>query len=100
MGWSRYQDVNPVPTSPLADDLTTAPLGPVCFIILNISCISRDPESHIKEVDICIGETTNDCYIMQWQRLVHSETGVSYVFEILGGAPAWVKIRAINNGMF
>ena len=29
MGWSRYRDVNPVPTSPLADDITTASSGPV-----------------------------------------------------------------------
>ncbi|XP_041378093.1 uncharacterized protein LOC121390363 [Gigantopelta aegis] len=58
---------------------------------------ATDPESHIREVDICIGETTHDCYIMQWQRLKHSETGVSYKFEIPGGKPAWVKIRAINH---
>ena len=25
LGWGRYQDVNPLPTSPLADDITTAP---------------------------------------------------------------------------
>ena len=29
MGWSRYRDKNPVPTSPLVDDLATAPSGPV-----------------------------------------------------------------------
>ena len=29
LGWSRYRDANPVPTSPLADDITTAPSGPV-----------------------------------------------------------------------
>ena len=29
MGWSRYRDVNPVPTSPLADDITTASSGSV-----------------------------------------------------------------------
>ena len=28
-GLSWYRDANPVPTSPLADDLATAPLGPV-----------------------------------------------------------------------
>ena len=28
-GWSRYRDANPVPTSPLADDIATAPSGPV-----------------------------------------------------------------------
>ena len=26
---NRYRDANPVPTSPLADDLDTAPSGPV-----------------------------------------------------------------------
>ena len=29
---SRYRDANPVPTSPLADDIATAPLGPVYVI--------------------------------------------------------------------
>ena len=29
LGWSRYRDTNPVPTNPLADDITTCPLGPV-----------------------------------------------------------------------
>ena len=27
--WSLHRDANPVPTSPLADDVTTAPSGPV-----------------------------------------------------------------------
>ena len=27
--WSRYRDANPVPTSPLADDLATEQSGPV-----------------------------------------------------------------------
>ena len=31
LGWSRYQDVNPVPTSTLADDVASAPSGPVWF---------------------------------------------------------------------
>ena len=33
LGWSPYQDVNPVPTSPLADVITTAPSGPVNAVI-------------------------------------------------------------------
>ena len=28
-GLDQYRDANQVPTSPLADDVTTAPLGPV-----------------------------------------------------------------------
>ena len=39
LGWNRYLDVNPVPTSPLADDLATAPLGPVSDIIKPVVCI-------------------------------------------------------------
>ena len=27
LGWSQYKDINPVSTSPLVDDLTTAPSG-------------------------------------------------------------------------
>ena len=29
LDWSLYRDANPVPTSPLADDITTAPSGSV-----------------------------------------------------------------------
>ena len=29
IGWSRYRDANPEHTSPLADDIATAPSGPV-----------------------------------------------------------------------
>ena len=29
LSWSQYQDANLAPTSPLADDLATEPLGPV-----------------------------------------------------------------------
>ena len=33
LGWSRYQDTNPVPTSPLDDDITTASSGPVTLLV-------------------------------------------------------------------
>ena len=33
LGWSRYRDANPVPTSPLADEITTAPSGPVISLL-------------------------------------------------------------------
>ena len=32
LGFSQYQDANPVPTSPLVDDLATVPLEPVRYI--------------------------------------------------------------------
>ena len=31
-GWRRYRDANPVPTSPLDNDLATVPSGPVLHI--------------------------------------------------------------------
>ena len=37
VGWSRYQDANPVSTSPLANDLATVPLEPVVQML----CLSR-----------------------------------------------------------
>ena len=33
LGWSRYRDANPVPTSPLDDKIATAPSGPVYLFI-------------------------------------------------------------------
>ena len=32
LGWSRYWNANPVPSSPLADDIATAQLGPVAWL--------------------------------------------------------------------
>ena len=40
LGWSRYRDMNPVPTSPLADDTTTAPSGPVVTVSMKYVCVS------------------------------------------------------------
>ena len=46
LGWSWYRDANLVPTSQLADDLATAPLGSVliaippqsCAVMINLVC--------------------------------------------------------------
>ena len=32
LGWSRYRDANPEPTSPLGDDLATAPSESVGYV--------------------------------------------------------------------
>ena len=32
LGWNQYQDANPVPTSPLADCIATAPSGPFTVV--------------------------------------------------------------------
>ena len=37
--WSRCRDVNPVPTRPLADDITTAPSGLVLTIDIKSSTL-------------------------------------------------------------
>ena len=41
LGWSKYRDANPVHSSPLADDLATAPSGPVLNpdSLVNLSCL-------------------------------------------------------------
>ena len=40
--WSRYRDANPVPTSSLADDIATAPSGPVLVQKRKQAFIVRD----------------------------------------------------------
>ena len=39
MGWSRYRDANPLPTRPLADDITTAQSGPVTPTSISFICL-------------------------------------------------------------
>ena len=36
LGWRRYRNANPVPTSPLSYDITTAPSGPITSIFFLI----------------------------------------------------------------
>ncbi|KAK6174798.1 hypothetical protein SNE40_013376 [Patella caerulea] len=57
---------------------------------------ATDPESDIKEIDLCLGETTKDCGISDWTRYEHSEQ-VIHNTVLPGGTPVWVKIRAWNN---
>ena len=47
---TRYRDANPVPSSPLADDLATAPSGPVTPVLMfhvmyrsltGVECVTR-----------------------------------------------------------
>ncbi|XP_048250793.1 uncharacterized protein LOC124111176 [Haliotis rufescens] len=58
---------------------------------------ASDPESDIREVDLCLGQTTRDCYHLEWQRSNHSDHGITRTFQIPGGIPVWVKVRAINH---
>ena len=41
LGWSRYRDVNPIPTSPLANDIATAPSGLVCEVGLRLIYVRK-----------------------------------------------------------
>ncbi|XP_055957638.1 uncharacterized protein LOC126824831 [Patella vulgata] len=63
---------------------------------LSVEYNSTDPESGIREVDICLGETTKDCFISDWKRYPHSGQ-IIHNTSLPGGVPVWTKIRAWNN---
>ncbi|KAK3609657.1 hypothetical protein CHS0354_035942 [Potamilus streckersoni] len=57
---------------------------------------ASDPHSDIKEVHICLGVTTRDCRLMEWE--VKPKGGIlNHTFQIPDGIPAWLKLRAVNN---
>ncbi|XP_067658325.1 uncharacterized protein [Haliotis asinina] len=56
-----------------------------------------DPESGVREIDLCLGQSTRDCYHMPWHRSTQGDGRVNYQYEIPGGKPVWIKVRAINN---
>ena len=48
MGWSRYRDANPVPISPLPNDLATASSRPVLqFSFFAICCLEKKEQAHL-----------------------------------------------------
>ncbi|KAI8510725.1 hypothetical protein Bbelb_116410, partial [Branchiostoma belcheri] len=55
-----------------------------------------DPLSKIREVDLGIGRSKRDVYLMDWHREANT-THITHKYHIPDGVPAWVKIRAINN---
>ncbi|XP_078578634.1 uncharacterized protein LOC144863382 [Branchiostoma floridae x Branchiostoma japonicum] len=55
-----------------------------------------DPLSKIREVDLGLGRSKRDVYLMDWHR-DDNTTHITHTFHIPDGVPAWVKIRAINN---
>ncbi|KAK6192291.1 hypothetical protein SNE40_003784 [Patella caerulea] len=63
---------------------------------LSVEYNSTDPESGIREVDICLGETTKDCFISDWKRYPHSGQ-IIHNTSLPGGVPVWTKIRAWNH---
>ncbi|XP_019617781.1 PREDICTED: uncharacterized protein LOC109465080 [Branchiostoma belcheri] len=55
-----------------------------------------DPLSKIREVDLGLGRSKRDVYLMDWHREANT-THITHNYHIPDGVPAWVKIRAINN---
>ncbi|XP_048258679.1 uncharacterized protein LOC124137747 [Haliotis rufescens] len=99
---------------PLATTIChTTPLGidntpPFLYEIYNISYNedtftinaqfnASDPESDIREADLCLGQTKRDCHHMKWQRSSHNDGDITHQFQIPGGTPVWIKVRVINN---
>ncbi|XP_048258676.1 uncharacterized protein LOC125384201 [Haliotis rufescens] len=64
---------------------------------INAQYNASDPDSDIREVDLCLGQTTRDCHHMDWQRSSHSDGDITRQFQIPGGTPVWIKVRVINN---
>ncbi|KAK3612537.1 hypothetical protein CHS0354_024514 [Potamilus streckersoni] len=57
---------------------------------------TSDPDSGIAQLDLCLGQSTRDCNLMEWQRYPYGPN-ITHTFEIPNGIPAWIKVRAINN---
>ncbi|KAK3101942.1 hypothetical protein FSP39_007535 [Pinctada imbricata] len=57
---------------------------------------SSDPHSGLVYIDVCLGETTRDCYALNWRRF-NTEPFIQLVFPIQDGVAVWFKIKAINN---
>ncbi|XP_078575736.1 uncharacterized protein LOC144861641 [Branchiostoma floridae x Branchiostoma japonicum] len=55
-----------------------------------------DPLSNIREVDIGLGKSSRDVFIMDWYRH-DNQTHVTMFYRIPDGIPTWIKVRAINN---
>ncbi|XP_070573546.1 uncharacterized protein [Ptychodera flava] len=55
-----------------------------------------DDLSYIREIDMGLGKSKRDIYIMDWKRDSNT-THADKQHCIPDGLPAWIKIRAINN---
>ncbi|XP_046574117.1 uncharacterized protein LOC124282192 [Haliotis rubra] len=65
--------------------------------LINAQYNARDPDSDIREADLCLGRTIRDCLHMDWQRSSHNDGDITRQFQIPGGTPVWIKVRVINN---
>jgi hypothetical protein len=58
-----------------------------------------DPDSGLESNDLCFGHTTRDCDEMDWTRLTFNPN-ISYTIRLSDGIPIWVKIKAVNRGIY
>ena len=56
-----------------------------------------DPDSGVRDNELCLGRTTRDCRILDWYSYPYSPT-LTHVYRIPDGVPAWLRLRATNNG--
>ena len=59
--------------------------------------IFSDATSGVREIDFALGRTIHDTDLHSWDR--HGNLTMLWVrISVLEGVPAWVRIRAIDNG--
>ena len=61
--------------------------------------IISDDMSGVREIDFALGKTVHDTDLHSWDR--HGNlTMLLVVVNVADGVPAWVRIRAIDNGEY
>jgi hypothetical protein len=68
------------------------------FIKIGTFHCSSDPESNVKSVDACMGQSSRDCYLVPWIPIEGHTGRLSYSVEIPSGILAWPKIKIGNHG--
>jgi hypothetical protein len=65
--------------------------------ILQLQYNTSDATSGVREIDFALGRTVHDTDLHSWDR--HGNLTMLWVrINVLEGVPAWVRIRAIDNG--
>lgn len=65
---------------------------------LSLNYTAIDPGSGIATVSLALGRSQLDTGLLPWTPIDSDGSGV-IVADIPDGVPAWVKLRATNNGM-
>lgn len=59
----------------------------------------RDPDSGLIRNDLCLGRTRRDCDEMMWTT-IDFNPNITMLKKLTEGVPVWIKIKAVNNGIF